>query len=220
MLSKELISSIIPSLSQLDTGAKVLKLMNEFHLAHLPMEVDGKYNRLVEEAEILDMDDPEVILTSLPPKHFKPAVRDSAHFMEALRICGEFKLSSLPVINVEEELLGVIPQENLLQALGRLNAVNETGGWITLDIEPKDFSLSEIGRIAESNDVTVLSLNTINNPDSGKMEILLKTNKEELQSLAATFERFNYQVRHIYAHGEDENMLQRNFDLLMNYINM
>ena len=48
MLAQELISTVVPVLNPLDTGAKALRLMNEFHLTQLPLVVDNKYASLVE----------------------------------------------------------------------------------------------------------------------------------------------------------------------------
>lgn len=84
----------------------------------------------------------------------------------------------------------------------------------------RDYSLSEIARIAESNDVTLLSVNTITNPSSGRLEVLLKTNRQELQGLLATFERFNYAVKYTVTEDQEEDQVKKNYDLLMNYISM
>lgn len=220
MLAKEYISSVIPVLHPLDTAARALRLMNEYHLSHLPMVVDNIYLGLIEETDILDWDDPDSLLENLHDRHFRPAVQENEHFLEALKLCNEFKLSAIPVINKKEEFQGVIPFENLLHGLSQFNDFKEPGALLVLEMEPKDYTLSEIARIAESNDISILGMHTWNDPATGKLEVLIKTNRHDLQALIATFERFSYTVTRHFGEEEEEGMLKKNYDLFINYLNM
>ncbi len=220
MLAKEYISSVIPTLNPLDSAARALRLMNEYHLSQLPLVEENNYIELVDETDILDWDDPDSLLENLHDRHFKPAIQENEHFLEALRICNEFKLSAIPVINKKEEFLGVIPFENLLHGLSQFNDFKESGGLLVLEMESKDYSLAEISRITESNDIIVIGMHTWNDPVSGKLEVLLKTNRQDLQSLVATFERFSYTVAYRFGEQEEEGMLRKNYDLFMNYLSL
>lgn len=220
MLAQELISTIVPVLNPMDTGAKALRLMNEYHLTQLPMVVDNKYLALVQEEEIMDWEDPDQLLETASSNSYKPAIMESAHFFEALKLFYDQKLSVLPVVSKDNEYLGMITKDNLLAILAQLNGVKETGGLLVLEVEPRDYSLSEIARIAESNEVTLLSVNTMTNPHTARLEVLLKTNRQELQGLVATFERFNYTIKYMFSEELEEDLLKKNYDLLMNYISM
>ncbi len=220
MLTRELISTIVPVLHPMDTGAKALRLMNEFHLTQLPLVVDNKYQQLIEEDDVMDWEDPDLLLETSGDNTFKPAVSEQAHLFEALKIFSDFKLTSLHVVSREGEYLGVITRDSLLLALSGYNAVKEHGGIIALEVDPRDYSLTEIARIAESNDVTLLSVNTLTIPTNGRLEVVLKTNRQELSGLVATFERFNYTIRYLVTEEQEEDLLKKNYDLLMNYISM
>ncbi|WP_161596833.1 CBS domain-containing protein [Chitinophaga vietnamensis] len=220
MIAKELISSL-PILHPSDTGSKALRLMNEYHLTQLPVVVDGKYAALLEEDAILDWEDPDVLLESTDyASGLKAAIMEQAHLFEALKLFYDFKLSALPVVTKENDYLGIITKDNLLAALAQYNGVKEAGGILALDLDPRDYSLSEIARIAESNDVSILSVQTLTDPATGKLEVLLKTNRQELQSLVLTFERFNYVIKYIFSEEPEEDLVKKNYDLLMNYISM
>lgn len=197
-----------------------MRLMNEYHLTQLPMVLENKYMALVEEDDILDMEDPDLLLENMEYNGTKPAIDENAHFYEALKLFYDQKLSALPVITKENEYLGIVTKDNLLAVLAQYNGVKEPGGILALEVEPRDYSLSEIARIAESNDVTLLSVNTVTNPATGRLEVLLKTNRQELHSLVATFERFKYVIKYTITAEQEEDMLKKNYDLLMNYISM
>lgn len=220
MLARDLISTVVPILHPLDSGSRALRLMNEYHLSQLPMVLENKYLALVEEDDIMDLEDAEINLENIEYNGPKPAIMENAHFFEALKLINDLKLSTLPVISQENEYLGVLTKDNLLSIIGQYNGVKEPGGIVALDMDPRDYSLSEIARIAESNDITLLSVNTITNPASGRLEVLLKTNRQELQGLLATFERFNYLVKYTVTEEQEEDLAKRNYDLLMNYISM
>ncbi|CAL1520810.1 CBS domain-containing protein [Chitinophaga sp. MM2321] len=219
MIARDLISTV-PILHPMDAGVKALRLMNEYHLTQLPMVVENKYVAMVEEDQIMDLEDPETLLTSLELNGTRPAVMEQAHLFEALKLFHQFKLSALPVISKENEYLGIITKDNLLAALAQYNAVKEVGGVLALEMDARDYSLSEIARIAESNDVTLLSVNTLTDATTGKLEVLLKTNRQELHALVATFERFNYFIKYVLSEEPEEEILKKNYDLLMNYISM
>lgn len=220
MLAQELISSVIPVLHPMDTGAKALRLMNEYHLSQLPMVMENKYVGLLEEDDVIDWEDPDMLLQQATGELFKPAILEGAHFYEALKLFHDFKLSALPVVNRDNEYLGVITKDNLLAVLAMYNGVKEPGGLVVLEVGPRDYSLAEIARIAESNDVTLLSVNTITNPATGKLEVLLKTNRQDLQGLVATFERFNYVIKYTFSEELEEDLVKKNYELLMTYLSM
>lgn len=219
MLARDLISTVVPILHPLDPGSRALRLMNEYHLTQLPLVLENKYLALVEEDDILDLEDQDIALENMEYNGPKPSIAENAHFFEAVRLFHEMKLTVLPVISHEKEYIGVLTKDSLLTALAQYNGVKEHGGILALDIDPRDYSLSEIARIAESNDVTLLSVNTITFP-SGRLEVLLKTNRQELHGLVATFERFNYIIKYTITEEQEEDLLKKNYDLLMNYISM
>ena len=220
MLTRELISTVVPVLHPMDTGAKAMRLMNEFHLTQLPLVVDNKYQMLIEEEAVMDWEDPDLLLETIDNNSFKPAINEQAHVYDAVKLFSDFKLTSLPVITKEGDYLGVITRDSLLQALSAYNGVKEHGGIVGLEVDPRDYSLSEIARIAESNDVTLLSVNTLTNAANGRLEVVLKTNRQELSGLIATFERFNYSIKYLFTEEQEEDLLKKNFDLLMNYMSM
>jgi len=220
MLARDLISTV-PVLHPMDSAARALRLMNEYHLTQLPMVLENKYLAMVEEDDILDLEDPDTLLENMEYNGGRPAIPENVHFYEALKVFHDQKLSVLPVISKDNEYLGILTRDSLLEVLAQYNGVKEPGGILSLEIEPRDYSLSEIARIAESNDVILLSVNTITNPNTGRLEVLLKTNRQELQSLIATFERFKYYVvRYAISAEEEEDTLKKNYDLLMNYISL
>ena len=61
----------------------------------------------------------------------------------------------------------MITASDLLKTMGNFAGADEIGGLIVLEMERTHFAISEISRIVESNDCTILHLNTTTNPVNG-----------------------------------------------------
>jgi CBS domain-containing protein len=220
MYAGELISPIIPVVTRLDSAARALNLMNEFHVAQLPVVEEDQYLCLLEEADILDWENPDVLLKNIQPSPIKPAVRSNAHFFEALKVAADYKLTLVPVIDGSELYVGSITGETLLFTLSHFNGIHEPGGILILEMGQNDFMLSEIARLAEAEEIYLLGVHTFNDPDTGAFQVLLKTNRRDLQSFVALLEQLNYSIKYRFDEPASDEELRKNYDLLMNYINM
>jgi acetoin utilization protein AcuB len=220
MNSKSLISTEFPILSLEDTGEKVLKLMNEYHVFHLPLIHRDNYLALISEDDILDWDTPEEPLSLSEFLHFRPSVFENTHPFEAVKLAKQFNLSLVPVVNNQNHFSGIITTENLLNFLSENNCIKKEGGIIILEVEQRNYSLSEIARICESNEIHILGVVNESRHEDGMLQITLKVDTFDIQSVIATFERFNYTVLETYTNDSIKENVQQNYDLLMHYINI
>ncbi|CEA16321.1 MAG TPA: hypothetical protein GXZ44_09350 [Fermentimonas caenicola] len=92
---------------------------------------------------------------------------------------------------------------------------------IILEMPIKDYTLTEIARIVESNNAHVISLSTL--PISGGSELLvsLKLDISDLTTILRSFERFNYNVTYFFMkEGEVTDKQKERLDELMYYLDM
>lgn len=214
-----LISPIIPTLQPTDTGSRAITLMEETHLSQLPLVQDDNYLALVQESEVLDWDTPDKELSDPRWLNYKPAIMAAAHPFEALRIVNQMNLSVLPVVDIEGKYVGAVTKDTLLKYLAENTGLDVVGGIIVLEIQPHNYSLYQIARICENEDVTVLNTQVVTNTQ-GVMEVTLKTNRTALEALVSSFERHEYKVLAVYGDSKDMADVMGKYNLLMNYINM
>jgi CBS domain containing-hemolysin-like protein len=220
MLTVELINNNIPRLQPQDTVAKALQLIADFRLTHLPVVSEEKYLGLISEDDLLDADDDKLTVEFLQ-EHFMPvSVHDNVHFLNAVNNCNQYDTNIVPVITVTGDYAGVITCADLLKTLGNFAGGNEIGGIIVLEMERSQFGISEISRIVESNDCTILHLNTTVHPDTGMLTVTLHLNKKEISAVVATFERYDYDVIYFYGNEKFENEIHTNYRHLMNYLDI
>lgn len=220
MTTQRLLSHELPSLSLSDSGQKAMQLMNEYRVFHLPLIQRDNYLALISEDDLLDWDTPEEPLSLAEFINFRPAIHLHTHPFEAMKLAKEFNLSLVPVVDDQNHFAGVVSVENLFNFVAEHNGVFEPGGILILEMEQRNYSLSEIARICESNDMNILSVWVKTIDDSGLQGVTIKVNKTDIQALVATFERFGYTVTETFAAEKHNENLQSNYDMLMRFINL
>ncbi|MBL0145182.1 MAG: CBS domain-containing protein [Chitinophagaceae bacterium] len=220
MLTVELINSNIPRLQLQDSVSKALQLIKDFRVTHLPVVAENKYLGMVSEEDLLDAEEEKMPIELLQEHFINPFVFDNEHFLSAVNCSNQFDTSVVPVVNESKDLLGVITSTDLLKTLGNFAGTNEIGGIIVLEMERSQFSISEISRIVESNDATILHLNTTVQNDTGLFTVTLHINKKEISAIVSTFERYEYDVLYFFGTENFENEIHSNYKHLMNYLDI
>ena len=220
MLTAELINENIPRLQLQDSIAKALQLVNDYRVTHLPVVSDNKFLGLISEDDLLDIDSQKGTIEFLQGNFIVVSVRENEHFLNAVKCSNKFETTIVPVTNEENELVGVITVTDLLKALGDFSGANEIGGIIVMEMERSQFAISEISRIVESNESTILHLNTTVQPDPGLLTVSLHLNKKEIAAIVSAFERYDYDIIYYFGDEKFENEIHSNYRHLMSYLDI
>ena len=220
MTAKELISPLIPPLKLSDTGDKALIWMHEFSVGYLPVVNKGKFIGLLSEEDVMDLEDPSEAIRNFDLKLPKPYVNESVHIYEVVKLAAEMKLVLIPVVDKEENYLGVITQDSIISCFAKMNSIIENGSVIVLELNKNDYSLSAIARIVEESNAAVLSSYLASQKDSTKLIVTLKVNTSEIKQIISSFERYKYTVLGSYQETEYYEDLKDRFNSLMSYLNI
>lgn len=220
MTAKELISPLIPPLKLSDTGDKALIWMHEFSVAYLPVVSKGKFIGLLNEEDVMDLDDPSEPIRNFDLKLPKPFVTEGVHIYEVIKLAAEMKLTIIPVMDKDENYLGVITQESIINAFAQLSSVSEPGGVIVLELNKSDYSLSALARIVEESNASILSAYITTHNDTMKVDVTLKINTSDIKQMVASFERHKYTIIGSYQEAEYYDDLKDRFNALMSYLNI
>jgi acetoin utilization protein AcuB len=220
MLTIELINNNIPRLQLKDSVSKALGLINDFRVTHLPVVDNDKFLGLISEEDLLDQEEQKMPIELMQETFVVAAVHDNQHFLKAVTCSNEIDSNIVPVVNEETELMGVITTSDLLKTIGNFAGTNEIGGIIVLEMERSQFAISEISRIVESNDATILHLNTTVHSETGMLTVTIHTNKKEISAIVSTFERYDFDVIYYFGNENFENEIHSNYRHLMNYLDI
>jgi acetoin utilization protein AcuB len=217
MFSQDCIDSSIPFIRPADTAGFALDMMQEYKTEQLAVVSDGNFAGLISEKILMDADDGASIST-LQEAFLSIAVTEGTHIFDLLKKSAENSGYHIPVINTENEYMGITSPAKILQTLTQHSSVNTSGGIIVLELETKNYSLTEISRIVESNGAMILHCMMATSVNQHLMQISLKINKNDLKDIQAAFERYHYTVLAVLHQSEYEVQLKERFDSLMKYL--
>ena len=219
MYCGNLISMDVPVTGPADTVADVQRQLEAFRLRQLPVADGERFMGMIAEDDLLDEAE-KTTLSTLQDSFLPSRVQSGDHFLLAAKLSHLMDLDIVPVLNDKQELEGVITRETLFRELARLTGVADYGSLLVLDMERSQYSPGEINRLVESNDAFITQLNTVTDPESGLLTVVLRINKEEVSDIVAGFQRHGYTVRYYVGEEHFQNELQANLDHLMNYLNI
>jgi acetoin utilization protein AcuB len=222
LLAKDLITDTVPSVKTSDSANRVLEWMSEFKVNQLPVVNHERLLGIIGEQDLLesDVEDEPIgsMRLSLPEQTY---VHEDTHFYDVLKMASIMKLDILPVLSVRDNTyLGAITKHDLLRRAAEFLNVEEPGGVIVLSVPLNSYSISEIGRICESNDAKIMSLSVGNSSEAGKLLVTIKLNIRELSRVISTFERFEYEISLVVFDAEQLDDYRERYENLLRYLNL
>jgi predicted transcriptional regulator len=221
MVAKDLISEVIPALKTSDLGQTALNWMEIFRISHLPIVNNQDFLGLISDADIYDMNQATEPIGNHYLTLIKPYALADQHIFEVIGLASRMKLSVVPVLDNKNRYQGVITTNDLIKHIAGISSMDQHGGIIVLELVERDYSLTQIAQIVESNNVKILSMYITSPPESIKLEVTLKLNTTDLTSVLRTFERYNYEVKTWVTNDDSmESLYSERLDMLMKYLNI
>lgn len=220
MQAIELISEAIQPLAPRDPVARALDLMDEFRTDVLPVVSKGRLVGLMKKAAALDNNDPEATVELLMDQVEIPYVRDRQHFYDVLKLMAGRNLSVVPVLDMGGRYLGVVGEHEAVRGTAELVNAEGAGSMLVLEMARNDYSLAQIARIVEDEGARLMSVFCTNMPDSMRMEVTLKINREDISAILKAFDRFEYTVRTTFQGSRAEDGLRARYEDVMRIIKM
>ncbi len=219
MIAAELISQLVTPLMTSDSGEEAIIVMNVNHVKHLPIVNDTQLLGLISEEDILQHNLSEPI-GSYRLSMIRPYAYENEHLFEVMSKMAQHSLTVIPVVDREENFLGIITQEDLLQFYASSYSFKEPGSIIILETDKRQYSLSEISRIVESENASILSSFLTSQDDTTMVTVTLKLNRQEIQHILASLERYDYVIKGSFTEEEYLDSLKDRYDSLMSYLNV
>ncbi|GAB4047741.1 CBS domain-containing protein [Spirosoma litoris] len=221
MLAAELIDPMLPALKPTDSVGQALDWMQEHRVGQLVLTDQGEYRGIVSEELLLDVADDERSLGNILRLFEQTYVHEDQHLFEVLGLVIQQQMEVVAVLNEGQEFMGTISVTELLKQFGQELGVQEVGAILILNINERDYSLTEISRLVESNNVKIISSffssAAYGMPDRSRLT--LKLNRRDITPVISTLERFGYQIEAAFANAPVESIDQERLDSLLRYLN-
>ncbi|MFZ9046656.1 MAG: CBS domain-containing protein [Cyclobacteriaceae bacterium] len=219
MIAKDLINYMIPPLKPSDALSKAREWMEELRVTELPVADQGNFVGMVSEEEIIDADKAVITVEELGVISSEAQVAFDQHYYEMLKKAYTLGVRMIAVIDDKGQYTGVVSVEDVVEAFASSSSVQNPGAILVLSMEVRDYSLSEISKIIENNEASVLSSHMLPHPqESGKIQLTIKTNKEDITHIANNLEARGYRVSGSFSHKDEKEDDQERFESLMRFL--
>lgn len=221
MLAAELIDPMLPALKLTDTVGQALEWMQEHRIGQLAVTDQGEYKGLVSEDLLLDVADEEQPLSEVMRLYEQVYVYEHQHLLEMLGLLLQNPLEVLAVVSEVREFIGSVSAQDLLKQFAQELGIQEVGAILVLNIDERDYSMAEISRLVESNNIKIVgsyfTSAAYGMPDRSRLT--LKLNRRDITPVVSTLERFGYHIEAAFANTPIESIDQERLDSLLRYLN-
>ena len=195
MIAQELINQMIPPLKLTDTAAHAIVWMEEFRTKELPVVSNGNFLGLINEDQILELNDDKKKISEFDLSCAHCYVYESQYFYDILKLAVDNNVELVGVVNDNKEFVGIITIQDTITAFAQTTPVQAAGSVVVLSMDGADYSLAELSRLVEENNARILSSSIkVDTADRNRIKVTLKINLDDISSIIATFERFDYKI--------------------------
>ena len=221
MIAEELINQMIPPLKLYDTVDKALRWMDEFRVNELPVVSNRRYMGLATEQHLIELTDRSQALRDIELEHQDVHVMQRQHFYDVMEAAIKNKIQVVPVLDEEQEYMGIITINDTIAAFGQMSALQGQGSILVLSMPERDYSLSQISRLIEEENVKILSAYVSpDEMDPYKIKLTLKLNTTDPTRIISTLERFEYRFTAHFNDGNDNDVGLDRLDMLLKYLDI
>lgn len=196
---------------------EALELFKTYPITHIPITENNIYIGCISQSDILTIDNQDKLLKEQQDflEHFQ--VNSEESIIELLNIFANNDTNILPAI-IKQEYIGYFELNDILDVFSQSPFLNSDGFILILQKNNKEYSMSEIAQIVESNNGILLG-SYISNNLGDKTEITLKISSQEINEIIQTFRRYNYTI--ITEHQDDFYLeeLKNRSDYLQKFLN-
>lgn len=219
MLIGQFLSNADFSIQKTDSIQLALEKLQDMLCKELVVLNGDEYIGFVNESNLLDADDEQAPISAIKINTAPIQLKFNQHPYDAL-VMTTYNISLIPILDQDNNYIGVSTQLDILKAIALIQSQNESGAIIVLSIGLHDFSLSQIAHLVESDNCRILNCATKINLESDSIEVTLKVDKTNINSLLNSFLRHNYIVMETHNTVAAFDDTAERYQQLMNYINI
>lgn len=218
MLSVDALSKDFINVSITNTVDEALNILNQFKIKHLPIVKSKAFLTIIDE-DTLKKAHPGTIMKDFVNKGVKKFVRKNDHLLDAAKLMVDEELTIIPVLEDDESFLGIITMEDLFTKIVSRFGLNSDGSLLVIEVPQQDFQLSELIRILEMENVHLFSV-LVSMENFPNIEITLKTDIKDINSILQTLERYSYSVKAYFENDQYIHQLKDRYESLISYLNV
>lgn len=186
--------------------------------SHFPVTEEGVYIGCIAADDVITFDNPKAIADYRYTLEGFFA-RANMIWLDVLEIFAQNSTNILPVLDEHNKYVGYYELNDIVQFFAETPFLREQGGIIIIARHIKDYSMSQIAQIVESNNGRILGI-FVSEMTTESVQVTIKISLGSMNEIIQTFRRYNYEI--ISEHQEDTylNNLKERSDYLDKYLNI
>lgn len=212
------IISTVPIFDVSETLEEVIHFFEETTFSHVAVTENGVFIGLLSENDLACFE-PDKKIEDFKFELDTFFVTKETAWLDVLEMFSRNEANVLPVLDKDGVIVGYYDLEDIVSVFINTPFFREPGGILVVSIGIKDYSFSEIAQIVESNNARLLGA-FITDSQNDIVEITLKVGSENLNEVAQTFRRYNYNI--VFGNSDDQFLedLKQRSDYLEKYLNV
>ncbi|PJJ64471.1 CBS domain-containing protein [Chryseobacterium geocarposphaerae] len=215
MFIKDYISKDFPCFSLTDSIEAARDLLEDFGYTHVFIKKSHHFYGAI--AIDFLYEEEEGTLKDLEHQIERFAISEDSNIMDSIRLFHTFNTNVVPVINKNEKYLGYISCDDIFQDLSKYPLFSETGAILTIETPARKYSMTEIANIIESNNSKFYG-GFISFMSDEVIHVTIKISNENLASIDATFDRYDYRIVEKYYSDEKSDLYKDRFGFFQKFI--
>lgn len=198
---------------------KAQQIFETLPITHLPIVKNGELLGSISERDIQTIEEKSSNISAYSHLIDFFFTDESITLLKTIKLFSENETNIMPVLNDKKKYVGYYELHDVLELFCSNSSLFRDGIIIVIEKNKKDFSISEISQIVESNNATILGV-YISNQTSDIIQATVKINSQDINEVIQTFRRYNFNL--ISKHKDDFYLqdLKDRSDYLQKYLDM
>lgn len=187
-----------------DSIEKAQRFFNKNKHSHFPVILDGNYIGSIQSEDVFTFEASHQINDYLYTcEQF--FVRENTPWLDVLETFAQNNTDIMPVLSLDNKYIGFYELNAIYNVLTDTPFIREIGGSLVVEIPTKDYSMSQIAQIIESNNSKILG-SIISYSNDHLVQVTLKVVSGNMNEIIQSFRRFNY---NIVSNHHDDSYLEK-----------
>ena len=201
------------------TVREIKEFFNTTTYNHFPIVEDKKLIGLISETEIQGVDENEKEIGYFQYLFEIFSTEESNNILEVLKEFASNQSTVLPVLDKNRNYIGYYDLTDILHVYNDTPFFNSEGIVLLLEKEVREYSLSEVCQIVESNKGKVYGL-FVSESNANSVQLVVKFDSPDINETIQSFRRYDYEI--LSSHDEDTLLeeLKDRSNYLQKYLNI
>ncbi len=212
------LSEQLSPLRPTDTIEAAIDWMTNQKVSNLPIVEAGKVHGYAILENLLFCENKRLELRDVVPKDISyPILNKRLVIWDSIPIFLQTGFETLAVCKEDYNYAGILEKNKVFRIMANMLSVNMPGAIIVLKIGSRDYSPTELCRLAENEGCKPVGI-WISSNENDSFEVNIKLQPGKIRNVVATYERFGYQIVDVFNPDDSDEDNDNRYKVFMKFL--